>query len=65
MIILCIVRACYLIIIYVKSVFNAHMLYVDLIIMMDDVLPSLRLGKFSDCAARHQYEKQEYRENDV
>ena len=41
------------------------MLYVDLIIMMDDVLPSLRLGKFSDCAARHQYEKQEYRENDV
>ena len=48
-----------------KICFNAHMLYVDLIIMMDDVLPSLRLGKFSDCAARHQYEKQEYRENDV
>ena len=41
------------------------MLYVDLIIMMDDVLPSLRLSKFSDCAARHQYEKQEYREDDV
>ena len=54
MLILC--SVCYLIIIYVKSVFNPHMQYVDLIIMMDNVLPSLRLGKLSGCAARHQHE---------
>ena len=57
MVILCSTCICYLIIIYVKSIFNAHMQYVDLIIMMDNVLPSLRLGKHSGCAARHQYEK--------
>ena len=33
--------------------------------MMDDVLPSFPLGKLSGRAARHLYEKQECRDNDV